>query len=127
MSTLLDILLITIGSIVAFKAYKSIVFNRTKSVSDYVIIVIYVFCIIPILFNYLIGVPTYQTVYWYKVFSGPMINSRVAIIYDLFIMLTILLLWLYSKKQYVRVNKEPKIANNSKNIHVFESGFLSYV
>ena len=127
MSTLLDILLITIGSIVAFKAYKSIVFNRTKSVSDYVIIVIYVFCIIPILFNYLIGVPTYQTVYWYKVFSGPMINSRVAIIYDLFIMFTILSLWFYSKKQYARVNNEPKMANNSKNIHIFESGFLSYV
>ncbi len=138
MSIILDIILIIIGTIITFRSYKSITFNKTKSVSDYVIIVIYVFCIIPIIFDYLVGVPTYQTVYWYKVFYSPMINSHISIIYDIYILLTILLLYFYSRKQYIINKDKEKISNNvndKKDVNkiannylpIFENSFLSHL
>ena len=130
MSTILDIILILIGTIITFRSYKYITFNKTRSISDYVIIVIYAFCVLPIILNYLIGIPNYETVYWYKVFYNPMINSRVSIIYDLYIMITILLLYFYSKKQFKIIedkNNQNSETVTSKFLPIFENKFFSHV
>ena len=58
--------LMIITTIVTYKSYKKLVFDRYCSIS----------CV-PIILNYLIGMPQYTVVYWYKAFIEPMNNVDV--------------------------------------------------
>ena len=102
MSPIVDWLMIFIATFLTYKSYKKIVFDRYCSVSFYVVLIVYVFCCVPILLNYLIGVPQYYVVYWYTPFVEPMNNADVAIIYDVYIMIAIFALYIYG----IKVNKK---------------------
>ena len=67
MSLVFDWILLIIGSIFSIASYKKIIFKKNVSIANYIILVVYIFCILPVLLNYLIGIPQYKTVYWYKV------------------------------------------------------------
>lgn len=64
----LDWTLIILSTVLAFKSYRRIIYASRASVGEYVFLVLWVFCCLPIFFDYLIGRPTYTTVYWYQVF-----------------------------------------------------------
>lgn len=98
MSPIEDWLMIVIATFLTYKSYKRIVYDRYCSVSFYVVLIVYVFCCVPILLNYLIGVPQYNVVYWYAPFAEPMNNGDVAIIYDVYIMIAIFALYIYGIK-----------------------------
>ena len=74
MTQILDWLLIFFGTIFSFYSFKRICFQKNCSVSNFIICIVYVFCILPIMLNYFIGIPEYNTVYWYKVFISSMEN-----------------------------------------------------
>ena len=93
MSILLDWILIIISFLVMIKSYRNIVYNKNCSIANYVVIVLFVFCVLPILLNYLIGIPSYNTTYWYKPFLAPMKNEVVNSIYDIYILLCFLFLY----------------------------------
>ena len=52
MSIFLDLLLIIVGSIFSIMSYKNLIYKKNGSVANYIILIIYVFCILPILLNY---------------------------------------------------------------------------
>ncbi|MGL4875759.1 MAG: hypothetical protein ACRC30_14030, partial [Clostridium sp.] len=109
MIVVFDWLLIVITTIVVLLAYRKIIFEKNTSIANYVISIIYVFCVIPIILNYFIGEPIYNTAYWYKPFSVAMQNENVNIIYDIYIMVTIFLLYIIlgrrkSKKELKKEN-----------------------
>lgn len=89
MNFFFDCFLILTTTGIVLLAYKRVVFRENCSVANYVIIVLYVFCVLPIILNYMVGLPQYITAYWYKPFIEPMHNEQVSIIYDLYIMLCI--------------------------------------
>lgn len=94
MDILFDWLLIFFSSIITICAYKRIIFRENTSIANYIIIILYVFCVLPILLNYLIGIPEYNTVYWYKPFVSPMENETVNVIYDIYIFIAIVSLYI---------------------------------
>lgn len=57
MSPIVDWLMILFTTILTYKSYKKLVFYRYCSVSFYVILIVYIFCCVPIILNYLIGMP----------------------------------------------------------------------
>lgn len=122
MSLVFDWILLIIGSIFSIASYKKIIFKKNVSIANYIILVIYIFCILPVLLNYLIGIPQYKTVYWYKVFINPMENNKVTIIYDTYILFTIILLYIYSKK----VNPNSKNSNLTY-LSIFENKIISWL
>lgn len=122
MSLVFDWILLIIGSIFSIASYKKIIFKKNVSIANYIILVIYIFCILPVLLNYLIGIPQYKTVYWYKVFINPMENNKVTIIYDTYILFTIILLYIYSKK----VNPNFKNSNLTY-LSIFENKIISWL
>jgi len=89
----LDWIMIIISTIIVYKVYKNIIYVKNASISNYIIVILYVFCVLPIVLNYFIGIPSYSTVYWYKPFIKVMNNSMVNIIYDIYIFLTIVILY----------------------------------
>lgn len=94
-----DWLLILTATGIVISAYKRVVFQENCSVANYVIVVLYVFCVLPIICNYTLGLPQYNTIYWYKPFIEPMVNVQVGIIYDLYIMLCIILLYIFCARK----------------------------
>ena len=95
MNLFFDWFLILTATVIVLLAYKRVVFQKNCSVANYVIIVLYVFCVLPIILNYAVGLPQYKTAYWYQPFIEPMLNEQVCIIYDLYIMLCIILLYIF--------------------------------
>ena len=104
MEVLLDWILIVLGSIMIFKAYRNIIYKSKVSVANFILIICYVFCVVPILLNYVIGKPQYITVYWYKPFMQPMNNEVISIIYDIYILISLIILYFYIKKTEKKEN-----------------------
>lgn len=103
MFPIVDWLMILITTIVTYKSYKKLVFDRYCSVSFYVVFIVYIFCCVPIILNYLIGMPQYTVVYWYKAFIEPMNNVDVSAIYDIYITFAIFALYMYGTKMNRRL------------------------
>lgn len=103
MFPIVDWLMILITTIVTYKSYKKLVFDRYCSVSFYVVFIAYIFCCVPIILNYLIGMPQYTVVYWYKAFIEPMNNVDVSAVYDIYITFAILALYIYGTKMNRRL------------------------
>lgn len=103
MFPIVDWLMILITTIVTYKSYKKLVFDRYCSVSFYVVFIVYIFCCVPIILNYLIGMPQYTVVYWYKAFVEPMNNADVSAIYDIYITFAIFVLYIYGTKMNRRL------------------------
>lgn len=98
MGVIFDFVLIILSTIIMYHSYKRIIFNKKSSIANIIILVVYIFNILPILLNYLIGIPEYNTVYWYKPFIEPMKNEIISIIYDTYILLSFLLLNRHARK-----------------------------
>ena len=103
MFPIVDWLMILITTIVTYKSYKKLVFDRYCSISFYVVFIVYIFCCVPIILNYLIGMPQYTVVYWYKAFVEPMNNVDVSAVYDIYITFAILALYIYGTKMNRRL------------------------
>lgn len=112
MIPIVDWLMILITTIVTYKSYKKLVFDRYCSVSFYVVFIVYIFCCVPIILNYLIGMPQYTVVYWYKTFIEPMNNADVSAIYDIYITFAIFTLYIYGTKMNRRLVSRATELNN---------------
>ena len=132
MSPIVDWLMIFITSIVTYKSYKKFVFDRYCSVSFYVVFIVYIFCCFPILLNYLIGMPQYIVVYWYRSFLESMNNSSVAVIYDIYIIVAILALYTYGIMMNKKLTQRAVVAscalrNKNENPCIYILGIASPV
>ena len=102
MAFLCDWIFIIFATYISYKSYKQVVFNRNSPVGYFVVLVIYIFCCLPILLNYLLGVPEYRMVYWYKVFLPAMESEEVSIIYDFYIFIAIYTLYYSARNNRIR-------------------------
>lgn len=116
MTQILDWLLIFFGTIFSFYSFKRICFQKNCSVSNFIICIVYVFCILPIMLNYFIGIPEYNTVYWYKVFISPMNNETISCIYDIYIFASITMLYIYSSEFKPKNTQNDKLMFFNSNI-----------
>ena len=120
MATFLDFLLVVYGLYCAFRSFKKICFEKNTSIVNFVIGIVFVFCIAPILLNYLVGIPTYEAVYWYKIFIPSMTDKSVSTLYDIYILLSLISLQIYSNNY----TKKGKNLYNPTHLH-FKGNFLS--
>lgn len=131
MDIFFDILLIIISSFCFYKSYNTIIFEKNKSIANYLILVIYLFCIFPIMCDYIFGKPKYTGVYWYQPFIAPMNNSTITIIYDIYIISSIVLLYIYSihiqKNNIAKENKKIFEINIKNNLLIWLSIFLPII
>lgn len=114
---LLDWILILISFLILIRAYKNIVYYKNCSIANYVVIVLFVFCVIPIFLNYIVGIPSYNTTYWYKPFIAPMKNETVNAIYNIYMLLCFLFLYFpfVRKKKTSELKKENSLTSILRN------------
>ncbi|CUN74448.1 Uncharacterised protein [Coprococcus eutactus] len=103
-----DWALILISSCITVNSYKRIVKNKCSSIAHFIVLVEYVFLCIPILLNYCIGIPTYNYISWYKSFLPSMESESIAFIYDMYILVSIILLYCYARSYDRRKSKYKK-------------------
>lgn len=118
MSVIFDWLLIIVSTFMTIKSFNRIINNRNSSLANYIVLVVYVFCCIPILFNYVLGIPEYNTIYWYKCFCAPMNNHVVGAIYDIYILLCIVLLYIYARYFDIYVSNKKELVHTRSDFLV---------
>ena len=79
------------------RAVNRLVMQRYASVGNYVQVVLWAFCCLPIALDYLVGQPQYLTVYWYMPFIEPMSNNEVSVFYDALLLASMAVLDVYCR------------------------------
>ena len=92
-----NIVFIIFTTYIFIKATNSIFNYRSRTIADYVLCIIYFFNCIPVLLDITIGVPNY--VYWYSAFQTVIIHEETCLIYNLYITLSMFILYLYKRKK----------------------------
>ncbi len=115
-----DWILIIVSTIIMLSSYKRIVNNRFSSTAHFIILVEYIFLCLPIFLNYCMGLPTYESIAWYKSFLPSMNSTEIAIIYDIYILISIGLLYAYAVK-YDRKKSRHKSYDEIKFDGVFSN------
>ena len=111
-----DGILILISTILSIKSYKNIIINKNSSASHFVILIEYIFLCVPILLNYIFGIPSYTYIPWYKPFISSMNNESIGLIYDIYITVSMIVLFSYGvycdKKQISIKNNFNRLIKN---------------
>ena len=103
-SFLFDIALVTMSTLVTIGAAKRIISTNTESVQDYVICIFFVFNCLPVLLDFLFGVPQFRYLYWWRPLRHPMENDLTRVVYDVYMLLALTGFMIYQKvyKVYLR-------------------------
>ncbi|MGH0483241.1 hypothetical protein ACQVPJ_01865 [Bacillus mycoides] len=97
MANIIDWILIVISSILFFNSLNRILSYKSNTIADYVMVVIYIFNCLPVLLDNIIGVPKYTL--WYSNFELALGDDLVRLVYSIYILVSILCLYIYIKKQ----------------------------
>ena len=92
---IINIIFLILSSLLIYPSVKRIVKYQSFSMADYVIILIAVFNCIPVFFDIAFGVPMY--VYWYKPFESVICDFNVCVIYNFYVLITLIALQLYAR------------------------------
>lgn len=106
MQVLIDWGLIIFSTYIFIKAYIQALDKDKTRPTAFVLMAIYIFNCVPIVFNYFIGIPNYSFMYWYKQFRTAMNIEVVNVIYDIYIMVTILLLYHFALKKRYKIKQQ---------------------
>lgn len=127
MCLIADWALILISSFITLSSYKIIVRNRYSSIAHFIVLVEYVFLCMPILFNYCIGIPTYDYIPWYKSFLPSMESELIAFIYDMYILASFILLYCYARNYDRKKSKYKRYEDIKLNGLFNNKVFLMFV
>lgn len=95
-----DIILCSLGTIFVIHSLKKIFDNRSNSLGDYIMVVIYIFNCFPILLNLVFGLPDYTSQEWFRPFMIAAQNETVNKVYAIYIIcvMTVLRIYLYKTR-----------------------------
>lgn len=101
MSLFFDFFLIILATIIVVRSTRLIVRYASQSLSDYAILLLYIFQIIPVICDLIFGIPVYKS--WYSGFTNSMSNDSVCILYDVYV--GMLFLGLFRVSKTAKVNE----------------------
>lgn len=90
------------------RTYNRIITKNDVSIGNYVYLVFWVFYCLPIAMDYVVGIPNYDTIYWYKPFIICMENDYVSAIYDIVILVAGLSVYFYCNAYQKNRTRMPK-------------------
>lgn len=94
MRTFYDVLLVLVTTLIMMRSLKIISNYKSKSLSDWTILLLYVFQSLPVLLDLVIGVPEYKE--WYAGIRYAMASDKTCIIYDIYVIVINIFLMLVS-------------------------------
>ncbi len=134
-----DITMLIITTIIALRSFNLITRYKSDSLSDFAILLLYIFQCLPVFFDLTIGIPQYE-LEAFDEFKKALTNDAVCIIYDVYMILFFSALYLVSKNKQkynpLQLSKTSEsgfkipefllwIITASPIIHVFLSGNIS--
>ena len=91
---------VIIASLLMWKPLERVIKYNSKSIADYAVILVYLFNVLPVLLDCIVGVPEYVS--YYKIFEVGLKDFDTCFIYNSYVLLTLLVLWIYSNKENKR-------------------------
>src|SRR5690606_30256808 len=112
MITLIEWAFIIISTIISLISFNRIVKYKTVTIADLVIITIYVFNCFPVFLDNVIGIPKYYI--WFSYFEIALKNETIGLIYNCYILFSMIGLSLYAFIRNKNVEKQDiNTLNNS--------------
>lgn len=124
-SFLFDIALVTMSTLVTIGAAKRIISTNIESVQDYVICVFFLFNCLPVLLDYLFGVPQFKYLYWWRPLSHPMVDDVTRVVYDMYMLLALTGFMIYQKVYKVYLQKKMPNRNETGKKNMLDSSAVS--
>ena len=116
-----DILMFIITTTIMLGSLKNVVKYKSHTLTDFCILLLYIFQCVPVLCDILIGVPQYAS--WYSGFENALNNDSVCIVYDIYILALFLSLSYLSKVQ----NKKYMFYNENGIVEDIDNARMSSV
>lgn len=91
---------VIIASLLMWKPLERVIKYNSKSIADYAVILVYLFNVLPVLLDCIVGVPEYVS--YYKIFEVGLKDFDTCFICNSYVLLTLLVLWIYSNKENIR-------------------------
>ncbi|MBQ4514738.1 MAG: hypothetical protein II969_17225 [Anaerolineaceae bacterium] len=105
---IINIFFIFFSFLFTYTSFIRVIKYSSRSISDYVILLIFVFNCLPVFIDVFFGKPQY--VYYYRVFGDVIDNEDVCLVYNIYILITLLSLQLYANN----LSHNLKIASDYK-------------
>lgn len=102
-----DLMMLLICTLITGVSYNRMFKSSATTLVDFVILVIYLFMCLPIILNYVVGIPEYNTAYWYKVFLAGMADEGTVFLYDCYVTFVMLVLYFYGTAKEKRPAPSP--------------------
>lgn len=101
-----DAILLIISTYIFFCSVRNVLSVEEKSVADYSVIVFYVFNCVPVFFDYIIGIPEFRYIYWWRGVCEGMKDNLTGIVYDIYMTAGLLTISFYAnhykrKKEFI--------------------------
>lgn len=97
LSLVFDMVLVIISTLITIFAAKRIISTNTESVQDYVICIFFVFNCLPVLLDFLFGVPRFRYLYWWRPLRHPVEDDLTRVVYDVYMLLALAGFMIYQK------------------------------
>ena len=91
-----DIAFSIFSTLIVWRSVRRVLNYNSYTIADYVNALIYVFMCIPVVCDIILGIPTY--VYWVKSFSNYIMDYNTCIVYNAYVLVSMLCILLYAEK-----------------------------
>lgn len=115
-------ILIGVSTLIFYNSLNKLMSYKSKSIVDYIILIIYIFNCLPIFFDKIIGPPQYNE--WFFNFEVAMSTESVNVIYSLYILFAISSLAIYGK--YQSFKEQEKIYHKNSSL-LFNNNVLPFI
>lgn len=117
-----DVVMLLITSWIVWKPIMRVSHQKSRSLADYAIILLYLFQCVPVICDIILGIPSYDS--WFRGFETALNNDTVCIIYDFYIIILFCSLLMVTKRansnMYIELNYDAESAfSNMPNFILF--------
>ena len=114
-----ELIIVIITTYIFGRSLSRILNGTSNSISDYVLLALYILNCFPVFLDLVFGIPVYQN-YFYK-FKIVQLDKRVRLVYDIYILCIVIILGLYSNI----FNKKGKEIDNNYSDYKGLKNFFS--
>lgn len=98
---IVDVFFLILSHLILIAVLIEMISKKNKSIANFIILIVYIFNVLPVLLDRIIGYPSYNE--WFYNFDIAIRNSEVSLYYNLIILFLLLCLYIYSKAMKKKV------------------------
>lgn len=124
MKIIINVLLVLVATVGVIQSGLKILNRKSKSIGDYIFVIIYIFNVVPVILDSIFGVPDYNLVSWYSSFRKASENETVSFVYNVYMLLCMGALKIYLQKNERFQSSHEELIYLDSNSSIFRGKLL---